>query len=296
MINKVEDVIIVGAGPAGIAAALQLKRSGFSPLLLEKNEIGGLLRNANLVENYPGFPEGISGVGLVELLRKQMDRLSVGQTEAQVENTAYVDSLFIVTTAHETYRSRRLIVSSGTKPNKLKGVEITSGALKKVFYEVYPLLEVKEKEIVIIGAGDAAFDYALNLCEHNQVAILNRTEMIVSLPLLVQRAHEEPHIRYFENTQVQKISEDGTGRLMVECIQNEGICGFSADYVIAAIGRIPDIDFLTEQILEQMDVLMSNGLLYLIGDVKNERYRQASIAVGDGIRAAMEIYQREERK
>ena len=193
-------------------------------------------------------------------------------------------------------RSRRLIVSSGTKANKLRGVEITSGALKKVFYEVYPLLKVQEKEIVIIGAGDAAFDYALNLSGYNQVAILNRSERIVSLPLLVQRAHQAPHIRYFENTQVQRIYEDGAGRLMVECVQNEGICGFSADYVIAAIGRVPDIGFLNEQILEQMGVLMSHGLLYLIGDVKNEQYRQASIAVGDGIRAAMEIYQREERK
>ncbi len=296
MNNEVEDVIIVGAGPAGIAAAIQLKRCGISPLLLEGDGAGGLLRNANLVENYPGFPEGIAGIGLVKLFTKQMERLSVYPTIALVEQVTYEQELFGVETDRKTYRSKRLVVSSGTRPVALSGVEMADAPKIKIYYEVYPLLDLERKEIAIIGAGDAAFDYALNLSRHNQVYILNRTKKTKSLPLLVERAQRNPNIRYIENTRAQRISEDGGGRLMVKCIQDEGTCEFSVDYVIAAIGRVPNIGYLSEQVQERMDVLMSDGLLYMIGDVKNDIYRQTSIAVGDGVRAAMDIYQREEGK
>lgn len=296
MKNEVADVIIVGAGPAGIAAAIQLKRCEIPSLLLEGNEAGGLLRNANLVENYPGFPEGISGTGLVELFRKQMERLSVYPTIALVEHVSYDQELFVVETDRKTYRSKRLVVSSGTRPVALSEVEFPSGSSVKIYYEVHPLLDLEGSDIAIIGAGDAAFDYALNLSRRNHVYILNRIKKIKSLPLLVERAQTNPNIRYIENTRVQRISKDGGGRLMVKCIKDEGTCEFSVDYVIAAIGRVPNIGYFSEQVQERMDVLISDGLLYMIGDVKNDIYRQTSIAVGDGVRAAMDIYQREEGK
>lgn len=296
MVNEVEDVIIIGAGPAGIAAAIQLKRCGISALLLEGEEAGGLLKNANLVENYPGFPQGIPGTGLVDLFIQQMQRLSISPTKALVDGVSYVDELFVVNTDNKTYHARRLVAASGTKPAALTGVDISSGSIARIYYEVYPLINLQGKEIAIIGAGDAAFDYALNLSMHNQVYILNRTNMIKSLPLLVERTEMNPNVRYSKNTRVRGISEGDDGRLMVKCKQDEGIREFSVDYVIAAIGRVPNIGFLCEQIKERMDVFLSRGLLYLIGDVKNDIYRQTSIAVGDGVKAAMEIYQREEGK
>jgi thioredoxin reductase len=296
MKKEIEDVTIVGAGPAGIGAAMQLKRCGISPLLLEADEAGGLLRNANLVENYPGFPKGISGVGLVKLFIKQMERLSVTPTIEMVAGVSFEQDIFVIETDRQTHRSRRLVISSGTRPVTLSRVEFTAGSRAKIYSEVHPLLDLEGKEIAIIGAGDAAFDYALNLSKGNQVYILNRTQKIKSLPLLVQRAQRNPNICYFENTPVHRISEDNIGRLMVKSIQDEGTCEFSVDYVIAAIGRVPNIGYLSEDIRKRIEVLMSNGLLYMIGDVKNDIYRQTSIAVGDGVRAAMEIYLRVEGK
>jgi len=294
MKNETEDVIIVGAGPAGIAAAIQLKRCGISALLLEGDEAGGLLRNANLVENYPGFPEGIRGIGLVKLLIKQMERLSVTPTIEMVESVSFEQELFVVETDRQIRRSKKLVISSGTRPVTLSGVELPGGSTAKIFYEVYPLLDLEGSKIAIIGAGDAAFDYALNLSRGNQVYILNRTKKIKSLPLLVQRAKRNPNIRYYENTRVKRISEGSGGRLMVKFIKDEGTCEFSIDYLIAAIGRVPNIGYLSEKIQGRMEVLMSSGLLYMIGDVKNDIYRQTSIAVGDGVRAAMDIYLRRE--
>ena len=296
MKNEIEDVIIVGAGPAGIAAAMQLKRCGISALLLEGDEAGGLLRNANLVENYPGFPEGITGIGLVKLFKNQMERLSVCPAIELVEHASFEQEHFVVKTERQIHCSKRLIVSSGTRPVALSGVNLPGASQAKILYDVHPLLGLKGSEIAIIGAGDAAFDYALNLSKGNQVCILNRTKKIKSLPLLVQRVQRNPNIRYIENTRVQRISEGNGDRLMVKFIKDEGTCEFSVDYVIAAIGRVPSIGYLSEKIRERMEVLMSAGLLYMIGDVKNDIYRQTSIAVGDGVRAAMEIYLREEGK
>ena len=146
------------------------------------------------------------------------------------------------------------------------------------------------KRLVIIGAGDAAFDYALNLGKNNSVTILNRSDELKCLPLLWERVRENPRIRYFPDTEVRRISEAAGGGLMVKCRTAEGTCEYSADFLIAAIGRYPNVEFLSESQSIRPDNLASSGLLYKIGDVKNQIYRQTTIAVGDGVRAAMSIY------
>ena len=184
---QTEDVIIIGVGPAGIATAIQLKRYGIVPLLLEKNETGGLLRNANLVENYPGFPGGISGLALVNLFEKQLAENSIRVIFEETTELDLKDNLFTVATSRRVYYSRIMVVASGTKPKKSGISEAAEEVKDKIFYEVYPLLKVKGKKIVIVGAGDAAFDYALNLGKNNEVVILNRSRTTKCLPLLKER-------------------------------------------------------------------------------------------------------------
>jgi thioredoxin reductase (NADPH) len=291
--NKVAGVTIIGAGPAGIAAAIQLKRYGITPLLLEKNMLGGLLRNANLVENYPGFPVGISGLHLTSLFGEQLKNLSIQPIKAGVTRVKFEDGLFLVETGTSVYYSQIIVVASGTKPVQLTGFDIPASLQGKIYYQVVPLLQESGVVIAIVGAGDAAFDYALNLAKTNQVIILNRGFAHKCLPLLWERAELDPKIRYIDNACIESIYSNQEGGMMVQYKVIEGTSSFQVDYLVGAIGRVPNTDFLSDQVTEQREELQSAGLLYFIGDVKNDIYRQASIAVGDGVRSAMQIFRTE---
>ena len=281
---QTEDVTIIGAGPAGIAAAIQLKRYGLAPILLEKDHIGGLLVNANLVENYPGFPQGISGVELVRLFQSQLELTGVTVSFEEVLHLDY-DESFIISTSQRELRSRIVIIASGTKP---KQAEFPPEAAERIFYEVIPIANVEHKKIAIIGAGDAAFDYALNLSRMNDVTILNRKEERKCLPLLWERMQKSPRITYLENSTLQTIK--GSGEVLNISYKNpQGDWELKTDYVIFAIGRTAQLDYLSEQLKEQASDLEKRGLLYFVGDVKNDICRQTSIAVGDGVRVAMRI-------
>jgi thioredoxin reductase (NADPH) len=286
-----DSVAIVGAGPSGIAMAIQLKRYGLEPAVFEKDQPGGLLKNANLVENYPGFPGGIRGTELVELMVNQLDELRVNVLPEEVINLDYRGDAFVLRTDKKRYRFQKVAVASGTKPIRESLAEANSQAARFIHYEVYPLIKEKWKKIVIVGAGDAAFDYALNLAWQNEIIILNRGSVIDSLPLLVERAKNHPNITYFQNTAISRLDLDESGaRANLLCTSPAGMRKIVADFLIFAIGRTPCTDYLTKTMLECQDELIANQRLYMIGDVKNDIFRQTSIAVGDGVLAAMQLY------
>jgi thioredoxin reductase (NADPH) len=286
-----DSVAIVGAGPSGIAMAIQLKRYGLEPAVFEKDQPGGLLKNANLVENYPGFPGGIRGTELVELMVNQLDELRVNVLPEEVINLDYRGDAFVLRTDKKRYRFQKVAVASGTKPIRESLAEANSQAARFIHYEVYPLIKEKWKKIVIVGAGDAAFDYALNLAWQNEIIILNRGSVIDSLPLLVERAKNHPNITYFQNTAISRLDLDESGaRANLLCTSPAGMRKIVADFLIFAIGRTPCTDYLTKAMLECQDELIANQRLYMIGDVKNDIFRQTSIAVGDGVLAAMQLY------
>jgi thioredoxin reductase (NADPH) len=287
---KVEEVIIVGAGPAGLATAIQLKRYGIHPLLFERAQIGGLLRNANLVENYPGFPHGITGPKLVKLFSSQAQNLNIGVTFEEVIDLVYDRGLFQVKTAQNSYDSRVVVIATGTKPLSFTNLSIPEEFLGRVYYEVYDLLQMEGKCVAIIGSGDAAFDYALNLGKKNQVTILNRGEKPKCLPLLWERAQKVANITYRDNTEVRNLKNDALGGILMDCHSMTGELQFHADYLIGAIGRKPQMSCLSENFQQQACALEEQGILYIIGDVKNGIFRQTSIAVGEGVMAAMKIY------
>jgi len=287
---KVEDVIIIGAGPAGLATAIQLKRYGVNPLLFEREQVGGLLRNANLVENYPGFPHGISGSRLVKLFARQATHFNVKVTDQEIIAIDYEQGLFQAKSRHRSYGSRIAVIATGTKPLLFTDLLIPEDLTESVFYEVHELLQVKEKCVAIIGSGDAAFDYALNLAKKNQVIMLNRGERPKCLPLLWERAQQVSNISYRNHTQVAKLTKDPTAGMLVDCQYPAGELQFHADYLLCAIGREARLDCLSETLLGQANTLEGQGVLYMVGDVKNGIFRQTSIAVGEGVLAAMKIY------
>ena len=286
-------VVIIGAGPAGLAAAMQLQRQGIYTVVLERKQIGGLLLNANWVENYPGFVNGISGPDLVRLFADQAERLGVEVFNEEVLYARYEDGIFRIVTNKRELKSKILVAGTGTKPRKIAEDLFVGDLGGKVFSEVYPLLGKKGKEFVIIGAGDAAFDFALNLSKNknNKIVILNRGSEIKALSLLFDRTMAEPAIQYITNTEVLKVSgrKSGTLEILTRGPGQDPV--FECDYLLAAIGREPEYSFADPSIMEGMDTLLKDQQLFLIGDLQNGSFRQTSIAVADGIRTAMIIGQ-----
>jgi len=289
---KIENTAIIGAGPTGIAAGIQLKRYGISPIIFEKDKPGGLLRNANLVENYPGFPGGIAGTELASSFVKQLNKESIEVISENVTDISFDRELFIIKASEKTYNFRKLLIASGTKPIEFTDFKIQENVKDRILYEIYPILNETNKNIIIVGAGDAAFDYALNLGRNNKIVILNRGKKVKCLPLLEDRAAKLPAISIHNNTTITNIAENSRGMLRVKCTNCESTMNFDVHYLVFAIGRRPQFDFLSESVMSRRQELENRELLFFAGDVKNGYYRQTSIAVGDGVMAAMKIYEK----
>jgi thioredoxin reductase len=290
--DQINEVTIIGAGPAGIAAAIYLKRAGLYPILLEKNEPGGLLRNAHLVENYPGFPKGISGLNLIHLFRKHLEEASVTVFPEEVIKLDIEDGTFLIQTQKRVFPSRIVVIGTGTKPREFTSFQMSKEVKDKIFYEVYPLLKLRRKTVVIIGVGDAAFDYALHLEKNNRVVILNRGQQARCIPILWERAVNSPRITYCKNTELVGITCDSSDRMLLECRGPQGRVKLDADYVLFAVGREPQLDFLSEKLKMNVQESELKGSIYFVGDVKNVAFRQTAIAVGDGVMTAMKIIER----
>ena len=269
------DSIIIGAGPAGIVSAVQMKRAGLNVALFEKGEVGGLLRNANFVENYLGFPDGISGRELLKYFQDHLCKQKVPLIKEEVVEIKLKDGVYSVYSSENEYSSSTVVVATGTKPKKadIQGEGEYAGL--KVFYEVADLPERGQgKSVCIVGGGDAAFDYALNLFDRRYIPnIVSRSE-VSCLPLLKDRA-EEKGISYKQNQSITQFLKIGD-KISVQY----GGTSQKADYVLIAVGREPRYPQMAEQ--------NSDGL-YFVGDVRSGRYRQVHIALGDALRTAMEI-------
>jgi thioredoxin reductase len=288
---EIFSVVIIGAGPAGLAAAIQLSRQGHQPLVLERDRIGGLLWNANLVENYPGFSEGIRGPELVELFSEHARQQDVNILLEEARVIDYREGLFRIDTSQRELAAHYLVAATGTKANTLPSNIVGSELEGRILSEVYPLLDITGKKVTIIGGGDAAFDYALNLADQNQVIVLTRGEEIKALPLLSERAQAHPGIKCQLNAKVLSVEEDQNDRLRINIYQHGKHIQLESDYLIGAIGREPDDSFAAPSIMKDINYLQEEGRLFMIGDLKNGLFRQTAIAVGDGLRAAMEIDQ-----
>jgi thioredoxin reductase (NADPH) len=290
------DVTIIGCGPAGIAAAMQLRRMGESPLVFEASRVGGLLLDANLVENYPGFPDGIGGPELVGRMRDQLEHQAPNIIPEEVTRLDVLkngpDSAggFQLVTDEREVHCRLVLIASGTRAKKPEGITIPDDVSGRVYSEVYPMGDVRDKHVVVVGSGDAAFDYAIKLSRVNRVSILSRSVRTRCLPLLRERAERIDSIEYYGETLPTDLENLRGDRIRLTGDRPGGEFSIDADYVLLAIGREPRLDFLTDRLAVRLDALQSQGLLHLIGDVGRGIMRQTAIAVGDGVRAAMEAH------
>jgi len=285
-------VAIIGAGPAGISTAIQLKRYKIPFIIFEKKKIGGIAINANLIENYPGFYKGIKGTELIKFLKKHLEKYEINPLFEEVKNVDYIKEkdIFLIQTDKRKIHSEILVIASGTKPKKWEYEEKLSPDIRKrIYYQVINLKRIKNKRILIIGAGEIGFDYALTLCRKNEIFILNRGKKINVIPVLKEEVLKNKKTKYFDNSEVLKIEKkDKTLKVIFK--RNNKLKELFIDYILIAIGRIPEKSFYSENLKKCEDFLIKKEKLFLTGDVKKGIFRQVSIAAGDGIETAMRIY------
>ena len=290
-------VALVGGGPACATAAIQLKRSGIEVLIVTE-KIGGTIRNANLVENLAGFPKGISGEEYVTLMEEQLEYSSIPIVKDRVNSISKTNDRYIILTEESEILSDYLIIGTGSKPCKLniKG-EDEAFNMNKLYYEIYNAkTDSKGKEITVIGSGDVAYDYSLNLSKvAKKITIVHRTEKTKSLPILQSRVEEENKINILINRIPYEIFMENE-RIILATKTDKEINEIESDLIIVAVGREPNIEFLSEDLKEEYETPKDESNLYFIGDVKKGNYRQVSIAMGDGMKASMEIVKKLSRK
>jgi thioredoxin reductase (NADPH) len=288
---NISDIAIIGAGPAGIGAVLQLARFEIHPFVYEADRAGGLLYEAGLVENYPGFPKGIQGPELAGRIAASLDDSRSTLYPHEVESVEFEENGFRVSAGGSEAEFSRIIIATGTKPRMLEDVALEDGTNEDVQYGIQGLRGSEGQAIAIIGAGDAAFDWALTLARRNDVTILQRSGSPRCNASLLRRARESERITILEGTSVDAISRSDSGRLAL------ALCGggclprdrMTVDNVLAAVGREPRLECVSKTILGRAEELAAAGRLRFVGDVVNGLRRQAAIAAGDGVRAAMDL-------
>ncbi len=280
------DVLIIGAGPAGIAAAVQIKRSGWEPLLVEKDRTGGALLNAHRVENYPGAPPGISGEALAERFNNHLLEHDIPVHNLEIKHLTHGADHFIAHHSEGEIRAKAAIIAAGCRPRHLDIPGEAELRGEAVFYERRDLPEDFSGDVCIIGGGDAAFDYALALSEQgSRITICLRSSEPRSLNLLRKRAQQNDMIRLLAFAEPRSFSRpEGSASIYVH-FHDDALPDLRCDGVLIAVGREPADDFVADS----LRVTKTDKPLRFAGDVVNGSFRQVGIAVGDGLRCAMEI-------
>lgn len=276
-------VIIIGGGPAGVACAVAIKHLGIEPLIIEKHKIGGLVRNANLVENYSLLEKNITGKMLAKKLEQKIKSRNIKVIYDEVKNIKTGKEI-VVKTSRKTYKTEYLVIATGTKASILPNIKIDKKISKKVFYEIADMPKQNKKTIAIIGAGDAGFDYALNLSLNNQILILNKDSKSKCNTTLLNRVEKNQNIVHIKNVKIKNISSQNK-KIKIDTNKKPLI----VDTIVIAIGRKPNLDFVKKNVLK-------NKKIFVIGDTVNDIYRQISITSADGVKTAMHIFKDYETK
>lgn len=269
--KRYTEVTIVGGGPAGIAAAIELHRLGFKPLLIERDRLGGQLRAARHILDYPGFSHGIKGVVLAERMAAQVQSLGVEVIEDDVVSIQSCDKDFDVSLKNTALKSRCVIVAIGQRP-KSPGLpfETKLNSSRVWHYPVPDDVPHKDKDILIIGGGDAAFDEALSFADGGARTVLAmRGDNPKAMPQLVKMAEQE-NIQIIKRAKISAIKFDGN-RFQYDDMR--------FDHVVVCVGKTPDLTIMNE-LDDNVDGV------FLAGDCARGLDRHVALAVGDGVAAA----------
>jgi len=295
------DVIIIGSGCAGLTAAIYAGRANLKPMVIDGFEPGGQLSLTTMVENFPGFPDGILGPDLIENMRKQAERFGAEFRPGAITEVDLSKRPFQIATAKESFETRALIIASGASARmigleserKLIGYGVSTCATCDGYF-------FRGKEIAVVGGGDTAMEEAGFLSKFaSRVNLVHRRDEFRASKIMVDRARANDKIRFVTPFAVEKISDvekNGVENVTLRNTQTNETSILPVEGVFIAIGHEPN----TKSFRGQLD-MDENGYLithhgsktnvpgvFAAGDVQDHHYRQAVTAAGSGCMAAID--------
>lgn len=291
-------MVIIGGGPAGLTAGLYCARSRFNVLLIEQGIIGGKITNAERVENYPGFPNGVSGIELGRFIHEQATSYGLETLLAEVSTVVPGQKRNLINSSEGNLIAESVIIASGSQFRKLgvpgedrfvgKGVSYCATCDGPLF---------KGRTVAVIGGGDSAVVEALYLSRFaSSVKVIHRRSQLRASKILEEKATAEPKIEFIWDSVVTQIEGDGVvGQLTLKNIKNDRISTLDLAGVFVAIGSKPNSAQWRRLLpLDEEGYIITNELMetkipgvFAAGDVRHNSARQAITAAGDGATAAI---------
>ncbi len=300
MENRIEKVIIIGSGPAGLTAAIYAARANLEPLMIEGEEVGGQLMTTTEVENFPGFAKGIQGPDLMMTTREQAARFQTRFISKNVSKVDFSSRPFKVWVGESLYQSLSIIISTGASaqylglPNERKylghGVSACATCDGAFF---------RNQEVAVVGGGDTAMEEANFLTRFaSKVYIIHRRDEFRASKIMADRALKNPKIQVIWNTALTDVFGDKTvtGIQLTNLKTNE-VTKMDMSGVFIAIGHKPNTKIFAGQIkMDEAGYIVTEGKstytnvdgVFAAGDVQDQIYRQAITAAGTGCMAAMD--------
>jgi thioredoxin reductase (NADPH) len=298
---SLRDVIIIGSGPAGLTAALYSARANLKPLLIEGLEAGGQLMLTTLVENWPGFRDGIMGPDLMGEMRTQAERFGAEIIRGNVTSVDLLSYPYVVTTSDGVHRCRALIIATGASarllglPSEraLLGHGVSTCATCDGYF-------FRGKPIAVVGGGDSAMEEAIFLTKFaSHVTVVHRRATLRASKIMQDKAFANPKISFEWNTEIEAIKDTGKGEVTAMALLNS-VTGerkeIAVDGVFVAIGHTPNTALFKGQVDTDPNgyIITHQGSrtnvpgVFACGDVQDHVYRQAITAAGSGCMAAID--------
>ena len=302
MSDKVNELVILGSGPAGLTAALYAGRANLSPLMIEGTAPGGQLTITTEVENYPGFENGIQGPEMMEVFRRQAERFGLRVTYGEASAVNLKTHPFELTVEEETIRAEALIIATGATA-KLLGIESEK---RLMGYGVSACATCdgaffKDKETVVVGGGDTALEEANFLTRFcTKVTLIHRRDQLRASKIMQDRARKNPKVDFIWDSAIDEIYGEpikGVSGIRLKNLRTGQQSEFSTDGVFIAIGHQPNTQIFRHQLdMDELGYLkVKPGSTYTnidgvfaAGDVADRVYRQAVTAAGTGCMAAID--------
>ena len=296
--NEKYDVVIIGGGPAGLIAGLYASRAKLSSLLVEKGLVGGQIANAERVENYPGFPGGISGAELGQLMHQQATKYGLKTLIAEVTGIELQGKQKVIKTTEGDFMAKAVIIAGGSERQKLGvlGEEKFTG--KGVSYcATCDAAFFREQPVAVVGGGDAAITEALHLAKFaSRVIVIHRRDQLRAGRILQEKAFSQSKIEFRWDFVVERIEGgDSVKRIWLRQVKTGEESALEVAGIFIAIGLKPSTDYLkgilpldtTGHIItnEKMETEISG--IFAAGDIRYNSARQAITAAGDGATAAI---------